>query len=158
MLSPAGCLDRSMLQSRRTSVISKSRHQIVSIFCISTASAHPQQLGRFRACALLGLHSWGSSISARPFAPTRTGPADRIHGWYCAGNNGAGYGFFAYIAFRKWDGKYHLHPLSPGLVFYPRELESAGLSRLFYLFFSVVLRFADKNSPEFSPPRPRVVG
>lgn len=103
--------------------------------CISTASAHPQ-LVRFRACALLGLHSWGSSIAARPFAPTRTDPADRIHGWYCAGDNGAGHGFFfAYIAFRKWDGKYHLHPLSPGLVFYPRELESAGLSRLFYLFF-----------------------
>lgn len=104
------------------------------------------QLVRFRACALLGLHSWGSFITARSFAPTRTDPADRIHGWYCAGNNGAGHGFFfTSIAFRKWDGKYHLHPLSTELVFYPRELESAGLGRLFYIFFSVVLRFADKK-------------
>lgn len=62
--------------------------------------------------------------------------------------------FFAYIAFRKWDGKYHLHPLSPELVFYstqlPRELESAGLSRLFYLFFfSVVLRFPIRTVRNF---------
>lgn len=128
------------LIAQDAAISEKQRYQQITTsdcrhLCISTASAHPQQRGRFRACALLGLHSWGSSITARPFAPTRTDPADRIHGWYCAGNNGPGHGFFFAYRLPKVGRKIPPPPSIPRACILPkgpRELESAGLSRLFY--------------------------
>jgi hypothetical protein len=99
-----------------------------------------KQLVRFRASVPSGvtlIEFVGlSAIAARPFAPTRTDPADRIHGWII-GLDWIG-AFFSFpffsrlIAFQKWERKYNLHSKPRGpLVLLPLYQES--LTRLDYI-------------------------
>jgi hypothetical protein len=114
--------------------------------------------------SLLGLHLIDfvglSAIAARSFAPTRTDPADRIHGWI-----ELGWGvFFFHYRLPKVGTEIQPPLKTPGaLVLLPlyqeslTRLDCLSLSRLIYLFF--LFRSVHppiRNSPEFSPPRPRV--
>jgi hypothetical protein len=103
--------------------------------------------------SLLGLHLIDfvglSAIAARSFAPTRTDPADRIHGWI-----ELGWGIFFFHYRLPKVGTEIQPPLkTPGaLVLLPlyqeslTRLDCLSLSRLIYLFFFVLFgSSADKK-------------
>lgn len=113
---------------------------IIRIQHISISAYQPISVACSLPCVCpSGVTFVGLGHRSTAIRPNSTDPADRIHGWHFAGNNGVFFSldmvFFAHIAFRKWDGKYTSTHI-PGLVLYHESLTRLVLVDYFtYSFF-----------------------